>query len=102
MVQDPVSLSSPAVRFCTGRPPSMICSALNSIFAGIGNCGMPAISARKAGTTRSGSELLSLVSLAANLSASSCRAESTACSSGEAPKLTSPRPENLSARSSAP
>ena len=38
------------------------------------------------------------LSLATNLSASSCRAESAACSSGDAPKRMSPSPENFSAR----
>jgi hypothetical protein len=80
MLQDLPSLRRSAARFCTGRPPSMICSELNSICAGIGGSAMSVISARNPGSNRSGSAAaLSLpLSLAANLSASSCRAESTA------------------------
>ena len=79
----------------------MICSALNSICAGIGAvCGIAAISARNPGNNRTGSA--ALLPLATNLSASSCRADSAARSSGEAPKLMSPAPANLSALSSAP
>ena len=43
--------------FCSGRPPSMICSELNSIFAGIGGCGIAATSARRPGNNRTGSAL---------------------------------------------
>ena len=52
----PASLCRSAARFCSGRPPSMICSALNSICAGIGACGIIAPAARATpATSRSGS-----------------------------------------------
>ena len=55
MVQDLASACKSAARFCSGRPPSMICSELNSICAGIGACGSRAISARSPGSNRIGS-----------------------------------------------
>ena len=98
-VQTRASLYSSALMSCSGRPPSVTCSVASSICAGIGNCGMPDSSARIAGTARTGSALLSL---AANRSASSCRADSDTRSKGDAPKRTSPLPASFSARSSAP
>ena len=65
------------------------------------HAGFAAISARSAGSTRTGSAAV-LLSLATNLSASSWRADSAARSSGDAPKRMSPLPASFSARSSAP
>ncbi len=44
--------------FCSGRPPSMICSELSSTFAGIGGCGSAATNARRPGSSRTGSAAL--------------------------------------------
>ena len=70
----------------------MTCSEASSICAAMETCGIPDVSARTAGSTRTGSAAGSLLSLAKNLSASSWRAESEARSSGDAPKRISPLP----------
>ncbi len=78
----------------------MICSALTSICIASGAGGIAATRLRNPGSNRVGSA--ALLSLASNLSASSCRADSAARSSGDAPNRTSATPVSFKAVSSNP
>ena len=108
IAQDALSPRMASDTFCSGRPPSMICSVLASILVLIGARGISAIAASSADSIRDGAATLPsfasslALSLASNLSASIWRAVRTARSSGAAPNLTSPRPASFIARSSAP